>query len=143
MHYTPFLTSALIVALLFSACGKPPTRKPLNESELIGKWTAVEIISNKGNRGPTEGILDAHIEFFADHSSTGVLVWTGSDLPNPSAAGPHPWSATWTFTNAILHQKHGTNDPSSSDVWFEDNLLIIQDRPLKRNSLTLILKRAE
>ena len=134
---------ALVVSLLLLvACGKPPTREPLNESELIGKWTAVEM-SVTGNRGPTTGILDAHIEFFPDHSSTGVLVWTASDLSNPSAAGPHPWSTTWTFTNAILHQTHGTNEPSPSDVWFEEDLLIIQDRPLKRNSLTLILKRAE
>lgn len=96
-----------------------------------------------GKRGPTKGVLKVQTEFFADHSSTGVLVWNKTATANPAALGPHPWSSTWTFTNGILYQKHGTNAPAPSEVWFEEDFLTIQPSPLRANSLTLIFKRSE
>ncbi len=143
LHFASLLIPGLILALLQVACGKSSTRKPApHESDLIGKWTAVEM-SLGGNRGPTKGILEARTEFFADQTSTGVLVWNKTATANPAALGPHPWSSTWTITNGLLLQKHGTNELGSSDVWFEEDLLTIQPRPLRPNSLTLILKRSE
>lgn len=142
-HFAALLIPGLVFALLHVACGKSSTRKPAgNESELIGKWTAVEM-SLGGNRGPTKGVLEARTEFFADYTSTGLLVWTKTATANPAALGPHPWSSTWTFTNGTLYQKHGTNDPAPSDVWFEEDLLTIQPRPQRVNSLTLFFRHAE
>ena len=140
--FPALLIPGLILALLQVACGKSSTRKPVaTESDLIGKWTAVEM-SLGGNRGPTKGILQARTEYFADHTSTGVLVWIKTATANPAALGPHPWSCTWTFTNGI-YAKHGTNDPAPTYVWFEEDLLTIHPRPVRANSLTLIFKRPE
>ena len=138
-----WLTGA-IAALLMAACSKPS--RPVSEPELIGKWTTVELISPRGHRGPANGILEARIEYFANHSATGLFHWNESLSTNAGDSMPAAWSGTWALTNGMLQmQQLGAAAPTLSYLWFEDDRLVLQPSVTDSNtaSMTYISKRSD
>ena len=137
------LLASAVVALLIAACGKPT--RPVTETELIGKWTTVEVITHRGNRGPAKGIMEARIEFFTNHTSTGMFKWSEPYITNAEALAPRSFSGRWELKGDILHAQVGTNPPSRARLWFENDLLVQEPTERKPNtaSITTILERGE
>lgn len=133
------MTAIAISFINLAACDK--TRRPVTEPELIGKWSSVELITHRGNRGPAADIL----KFFANQTSTGFFKWSESYTTNAEALIPIPMSGTWSLSNGIINLKWGTNPVARTRIWFEGDLLVIEGSRTERKSasLTTIFKRSE